>query len=185
MLTPIFASFFASDYNWLSQHMSELQLRKDGFSLAVHGGAFVAGLALSSFAIGAFLRRGFFTAITTLAFGIGMMANGIFPMGSPLHGLYGIAIFLILPPVIFVGEFQSASKPIWFRNYCYATAIASLTFMWLLLVGLEPAALRGLTQRMSTLVSFSWFAVAALQIRTANAEHEREVTEASYGKLSR
>ncbi|MEO1553391.1 MAG: DUF998 domain-containing protein, partial [Pseudomonadota bacterium] len=166
------ASFFASDYDWLSQHMSELQLRKDIFSLMVHGGAFVAGLALISFALGALLRGGIFTALTTLAFGIGMLANGIFPMGSPLHGLYGIAIFLILPPAIFVGEFRWACEQSWFRTYSYATAVASLAFMWLLLVGLEPASIRGLTQRVSTLISFSWFAVAAWQVRATVSQNQ-------------
>ena len=165
MLVPILASFFASDYDWLSQHMSELQLRKDAFSTLVHGGAFVSGLALTFFATGALLGGGTFTALTTLAFGIGMMANGVFPIGSPLHGLYGITIFLVLPPAIFVGEFQNASAPTWFRNYSFATAAASLAFIWFLLVGLEPDALRGLTQRISTLISFSWYAVAALRIR--------------------
>ncbi|MEM8635805.1 MAG: DUF998 domain-containing protein [Pseudomonadota bacterium] len=165
MGAPIVASFFASDYSWLSQHMSELQLRKDMFSAVVHGGAFIAGVALLAFAIGALLSGGIFTAITTLAFGAGMMANGIFPMGSPLHGLYGIAMFLILTPPIFVGEFQTASEPRWFRNYSYATAIASLVYMWILLVGLDPEAYSGLTQRIGTLISFVWYAVAASRVR--------------------
>ena len=37
-------------------------------------------------------------------FGAAMLANGVFPTGNPLHGLYGLAIFSILVPVFYASE---------------------------------------------------------------------------------
>ncbi|MEO1729604.1 MAG: DUF998 domain-containing protein [Pseudomonadota bacterium] len=167
MAAPVIASFFASDYDWVSQHMSELQLRGDAFSVIVHVSALLAGVALLSFALGVLLKGGPFTAFSAMAFGIGMVTNGVFPMGSPLHGFYGIAMFSVLTPALFVGEFAEASRSKSFRAYSYLTAVVSLAYLWMLVVGIEPAGTSGLTQRLGTLVGFVWYAVAARRIAKA------------------
>jgi hypothetical protein len=78
----------------------------------------------------------------------------------------------ILMPIFssfFVPNYSSLSQhmsemqvlPHWFMQYSLFTGMISLFFMWILIVGIEPQEYMGLTQRISSIFSFGWFAVAA------------------------
>lgn len=162
MLLPIIAGFFADDYNPVSQHMSELELRGDLIAWAVRIGAITAGTSLSLFALGCLRLNAYFSSLTSLLFGIAMISNGVFIIGSPLHGMYGLALFLVLVPGFFLAELPDYSSKAWFRPVSLLFALISLVFMWLLLVGLEPAEIRGLTQRLSVIFFFGWYGIVAL-----------------------
>lgn len=166
MALPLILGFFVADYNSLSQHMSELQLRDPWIAWSVRAGAFIAGVSVCLFAIGCSVMHGkfrfSFTSLAAFAFGVGMISNGIFIIGSPLHGFYGLPIFLVLVPAFFVAEFHDIFPGKWFRDISLLTALLSLAYMWMLLVGFDPPEFRGLTQRAATMISFGWYALAAI-----------------------
>ncbi len=87
-----------------------------------------------------------------------MTSAGIVPMGSPWHGIYGLAILSVLLPVFYSLEFEVS--PI-FRQVSFAVSVLGLVYMWFLLVGLDPLDYRGLTQRSHSALSFGWFIFAA------------------------
>jgi len=93
-----------------------------------------------------------------------MVSNGLINMGSPWHGLMGLAIFSVLTPAFFLAEFPDWSTAPGFKPATLATALIGLAYMWTLLVGLDPAELRGLTQRVSSLITFGWYGLAGLVI---------------------
>ncbi len=156
----------ANDYSVVSQHMSELQLRGDYTTLVVKIGATLAGIGICAFAILGTIAAGRFSfmAFTALLFGAAMISNGLITMGSPLHGLMGLAIFSVLTPAFFVAEFPEWSDAPGFKVATLAVALIGMVYMWILLVGLDPAELRGLTQRASSVISFGWYGVAGLMI---------------------
>ena len=169
MIIPMIAGLLVGEHNSISQHMSELQLLGGWPLWSVRISAFLAGVAIIVFAVGCLmLKRGFsWTGLAALAFGIGMASNGIFIIGSPWHGLYGMPIFSLLVPAFFVAEFQAkfSWKPL--IGLSLAASTLNLFYMWFLFAGLDPAAYRGLTQRAATLIMFGWFAVAAWGVKRA------------------
>jgi hypothetical protein len=174
MGAAILIGFGAPDYSVVSQHMSELQLRGDYTTLVVQIGATLAGVGICAFGVLCTIAAGrfSFTALTALLFGAAMISNGLITMGSPWHGLMGLAIFSVLTPAFFVAEFPDWSGAPGFKLASLATALIGLGYMWILLVGLDPAELRGLTQRVSSVISFGWYGVAGLVIarrRSASA----------------
>ncbi|MEM9170505.1 MAG: DUF998 domain-containing protein [Pseudomonadota bacterium] len=177
MLPPIVIGLFVADYNWLAQHMSELQLRAAPIAWTIRIGAATAGVSVFLFAVGClFLRCGVQFSWTFLAaalFGAGMVGNGVFPIGSPLHGLYGLPIFMSLVPAFFVAEFPRAAPGGWFRHVSLASAFVSLAYLWGMLIGIEPEAYRGATQRAATLVTFGWYAAAAFAVHQTPASGGR------------
>lgn len=166
MTIPMIVGLLVGQHNSIGQHMSELQLLGGWPLWSVQLSAFVAGVAVMLFALGCFmLKRGFsWTALVALAFGAGMASNGIFIIGSPWHGLYGMPIFSLLVPAFFVAEFQAkfSWKPL--IGLSLAASTLNLFYMWFLFAGLDPEAYRGLTQRVATLIMFGWFALAAWAI---------------------
>lgn len=187
MIAPILVGLFVADYNSVAQHMSELELRTDWIAWVVRFGAGVSGLSIMLFAVGCFLLpqentsgvdqgggvRFSFTGLVAMLFGVGMVSNGVFIIGSPLHGLYGLPIFSVLVPAFFVAEYARTAAadiwPTWFTGFSLLVALLALIYMWALLVGFDPAAYRGLTQRTSTLVSFGWYAAVAFAMRPSFA----------------
>ena len=179
MMAPMAAGIIVADHNSITQHMSELQLLDGWVSCSVRIGAMVAGLAITLFSVGCLLLSGrlawSWTALVGLAFGVGMISNGVFIIGSPLHGLYGLPIFSILVPAFFVAEFPKTRVLGGFVGLSLAASSLGLFYMWILLVGLDPDAYRGLTQRIATLISFGWFPLAAFAVsrsdKTAAMQH--------------
>ncbi|MEO0550024.1 MAG: DUF998 domain-containing protein [Pseudomonadota bacterium] len=167
MIIPMIVGLLVGQHNSLSQHMSELQLLGGWIPWSVRISAGLAGVAIILFAGACCLLRGGFrfswTGIAAFLFGVGMVSNGVFVMGSPLHGLYGLPIFSILVPAFFVAEFHDRISWKGFIGLSLAASTLSLVYMWILLIGLDPAAYRGLTQRLGTLIIFGWFSIAAFE----------------------
>ena len=163
MVAPMLLGCFVGDYDSLSQHMSELELRTGTVAWIVRVAAILAGLSILGFAAGLILdSRRVRLALTpwiAAAVLVGMISNGVLVIGSPLHGLYGLPIFSVLLPVAFCAEYQSSWR-LTPAFICISTWAAALTllYMWSLLAGFDPEAYRGLTQRAATLVMFGWFA---------------------------
>lgn len=169
MIAPILLGLWVDDYDSLTQHMSELELRTGAVSWTVRISAFLSGASIFGFALGLLFddRRVPFAATPWIAaaFGVGMMSNGVFIIGSPLHGLYGLPIFSVLLPLAFSAEYRTTwDLGAGFVRFSSWVAVLNLLYMWSLLVGFDPEDFRGLTQRAATVVMFGWFAFVPKRI---------------------
>ncbi len=88
-----------------------------------------------------------------------MISNGVFVMGSPLHGLYGLGFFMVLVPAFFATEVAPANSTL--RSLSMFAALTIMLYLWLMISGFDPQAFRGLTQRVATLLIFGWYAAAS------------------------
>jgi hypothetical protein len=151
-------SLFEPGYSSIGQHMSELVLGSPAAQIVIRVLPFATGASIFLFAIGVGMRGGYWSAFIAALFGIAMMSAGIVPMGSPWHGIYGLAVLSVLLPVFYCLEFEVSPG---FKQVSFAVSLIGLAYMWFLLVGLDPMDYRGLTQRSHSALSFGWFFLAA------------------------
>lgn len=163
------AGLLATGYNPIESHVSVMTLQ-DGIShTLVNIAAVVAGVSLMAFSIGVWRLSGRLIsggALCMATFGVAMIGNGIWPMGSPMHGVYVIGIFNIIAPALCLLDIRDDDL----RQRLYAiTVIISVTgmfYLWLNLTGFEPEGYSGLTQRIFGSINFAWpflFAFQALK----------------------
>ena len=163
MLVPILLAFFLPGYSSISQHISEVALLDHPIALIQRAAALITGVSIALFGAWLFLAKGSkFTAVTAVVFGASMISNGVFVMGSPLHGLYGLGFFMVLVPAFFATEVAPVGSPL--RNFSMLVALVIMLYLWLMLSGFDPHGLRGLTQRVATLIIFGWYAVASYSL---------------------
>jgi len=166
-LIPIVIGFLVADYNSISQHLSELSVMKSVPPiLAVIDQiiAFTIACSITLFAIGLVFydrNRISFTIVLGLIYGLGMLSNSIFPMGTPLHGLYGLPIFSVIIPAIFALEYGNKFNSSIFIKVSIIATILNLVYLWANAVGLDPNGYRGLTQRLAIYVINLWYFFAA------------------------
>lgn len=153
-------------YDSLSQHLSALGTDGSWSALLVNGAGVAAGLSICVFAIAVLLagRRAAVSPVLVLIFGISMVSNGVFEMGSPLHGLYGIGMVITIAPLVMAVEYRDRFGA-GYERYSLLTAVVSFIYLWMLVTGVDPDAFAGITQRVASLVTYAWFAVTALQWR--------------------
>jgi len=157
MLLPMFIGFLVPGYSSIRQHMSELELLSSGVSLVTRLGALLSGLSIIGFAVALLMRKPMmFTAVSAFVFGLSIVSNGVFKMGSPLHGLYAIGLSVIVVPAFFAAEGPKPAD----RFSLFISTIA-LIYMWALMTGIDPSATRGLTQRLATIAMFGWSGYAS------------------------
>ena len=152
----------------IGQHMSESIAASWWSAIAIRILPCVMGFSIVLFGFGCMGKaRGWsWTGLAAIAFGAAMISAGIVPMGSPWHGTYGLAVFSIFVPAFFVAEFP-VSKAM--RHISLAASFLGLLYMWPLFIGLDPPEYRGLTQRLSTVVSFGWFLFPSILYSSADA----------------
>lgn len=169
-LIPIVMSFMITDYNSISQHLSELAIMKSvpPVFAGVNQIMFLAiAVSITLFAIGLMLydkNHISFTIVLGLIYGIGMLSNSIFPMGTPLHGLYGLPIYSVIIPAVFALEYGNKLNSNIFIKISIITTILNLVYLWANAVGLDPSGYRGLTQRLAIYVINLWYFFAAFTI---------------------
>jgi hypothetical protein len=174
MLVPVAASWFVPGYSSVSRHMSELEMLGGPVSAITRVAAIVSGASILLFGLGllGYSRRYAFTALTAAVFGLSMVSNGVFVMGSPLHGLFGVGLVAVLGPAYFVAESHGIGLPPRARAWLLAASLLTLGYMWLMFSGLDPSPYRGLTQRLAVLVMFGWYSLASVELlrRPASAD---------------
>jgi hypothetical membrane protein len=161
------AGVLTDDYNAISQHASEITLTDDSTAKAiVNTGAIVTGLSCVFMSIALFLnqRNNLLSGVLMAAFGISMVSNGLFPMGNPMHGFYGIGLSLMILPFVLCYEFKGSSINKIFFPISIVAGLVIFVYFWSMLVGLDPSEYRGLTQRMASAVIFGWIAYSANEI---------------------
>lgn len=164
MLVTIVAGLFVPHYSSMTQHVSELGVIAHPAAAVMPVAAIVAGASVVVFGLGLWLHpsRSFrFTSVAAVVFGVSFISAGIFPTGTALHGLYGLTMFYVLVPACFAAELPPHLRTGLAVPVSLAAACLSLIYMWGLLSGLEPHALRGLTQRLAILVIFGWYPFAS------------------------
>jgi hypothetical protein len=166
MLLPMIWALFVPGYSSVGQHMSELELLHGPVAAVVRAGALVSGLSIVAFGLALLLRapRMPFTAVSAVIFGISMISNAVFTMGSPLHGLYAIGLSVILVPAFFAAESAREAPGRVADTWSLLAASLNLIYMWMLMTRLDPQAIHGLTQRLACFPMFGWFSYASLRL---------------------
>jgi hypothetical membrane protein len=163
----LIAGILTADYSAISQHASEITLTENLTAITVlNTGAILTGLSCILLSIGLIRvskKKNLLSAILLIIFGISMISNGLYPMGSPMHGFYGIGLSMMILPFVSCYEFKGSSID---KKYFPITIIAGLVifiYFWSMLVGLDPVEYRGLTQRIASVVIFGWVAYLAFE----------------------
>ncbi|MEM0926447.1 MAG: DUF998 domain-containing protein, partial [Planctomycetota bacterium] len=106
------------------------------------------------------------SAFLITVFGISMISNGLYPMGSPMHGLYGIGLSLAIAPFASIYEWKGTAMPKRYFGLSIAAGIVISLYYWSIVIGLDPPDYRGLTQRTASLFIFGWIAYSAWEMRS-------------------
>ena len=152
-------------YSAVSQHVSELTLKPGLPHLIANIGALGCGAGFCLFAIGlwqATEKIVSFGAIAWFVFGVSILSNGIWPMGEPMHGLYGIGLVSVLAPALSFIELQLREDTRAMYLVTVFVSLSSLLYVWLILTGLDPAHAKGLTQRVFSSINSLWPAVTVM-----------------------
>jgi len=186
MIVPMLVGLALPRYSSVSQQMSELEMYAPAADITTRIAAIVSGTSIVLFGMG-LLRIGFrqfvFTALAAIVFGISMVSNGIFTMGGPLHGLYGIGIFCVVAPAFFAAEFRDSARSRTIGTLSMAIAVFSLLYNWMMIVHFDPAGFQGLTQRIFAIVAFGWYSIASyalLRSKVAEPTGEPQNVGAAY-----
>lgn len=161
------AGLLVDDYNWIGQHASEITLTD--FSIAktiLNSGAILTGLSCVAFSLGIVIsfKNHFISALLLMAFGVSMISNGLYTMGNPMHGFYGMGLSLMLLPFASCYEFKNTSINPQFFSVTIFSCFVIFIYFWSMLVGLDPIDYRGLTQRLASVFIFGWIAYFAFEV---------------------
>jgi Protein of unknown function (DUF998) len=160
------AGMFAPDYHWQSQHGSELSLLV-GLPLTLFKLTVIPwGLCFIAFGIGLMRMTGghLIGAVCWILFGIAMCSNGFWPMGSPMHGLYGLPLVSLIAPAMSLAESETLRdmKGMWIITVL--VSVCGIFYLWLNLLGLDPQNYHGLTQRLFSSINSFWPAFVAWRV---------------------
>lgn len=163
------AGLLVANYSPIESHVSVMTLQDGIPHTLVNIAALIAGVSLIAFSIGVWRLSGRMISVGALCIavsGVAMIGNGMWPMGSPMHGIYIIGIFKIIAPALCLLDIRDEEL----RRRLYAvTVIISVTgmlYLWLNLTGFEPEGYSGLSQRIFGSISYAWpflFAYHALK----------------------
>ena len=164
-------------YSAISQQVSELTLKPGLPHLMANIGALGCGAGFCLFSIGLWraTQRAFsFGAVAWLIFGVSILSNGIWPMGGPRHGLYGIGIISLLAPTLSLIELRVLrdTPTAYFITVCVSLSVC--LYLWLNLTGFDPAQAKGLTQRIFSSIHSLWPAVIATLLLRQNPDLNHE-----------
>jgi uncharacterized membrane protein YbjE (DUF340 family) len=73
-------------------------------------------------------------------------------------------MFSVLTPLLFLVELGTQASTRIGRVSRW-TSLLAMTYLWLMVTGLDPLPYRGLTQRIALLPAFGWYAFAAIELR--------------------
>ncbi|MFT6717672.1 MAG: putative membrane protein, partial [Sphingobacteriales bacterium] len=123
----LIAGILTADYSAISQHASEISLTDNVTAITVlNTGAISTGLSCVLLSIGLIRvskKKNVLSAILLIIFGISMISNGLFPMGNPMHGFYGIGLSMMILPFVSCYELKGSSID---KKYFPITIIAGL-----------------------------------------------------------
>jgi len=157
----IIAGFFANDYTHLGQQASELGVNSSKSAVILFKiGVLLTSISLFALAIGLLLNfKNKFTlsSILIFAFGVTFIFGAIYPIGSPWHGFYGLGLFIMILPFVFLYESGDQLNNKVVRRISVAAGLLMFFYLWSMIARLDPINYRGLTQRLFGIVVFGWF----------------------------
>jgi hypothetical protein len=117
------------------------------------------GIFLTIFAVGLWRISGkviAFGALAWILFGLSMASNGIWIMGNPMHGVYGLGLIVMVAPALSMIEVRGIADDD--RTYWITGCICfiGVFYFWLNVLGYDPAHYRGLTQRVYASLTLLW-----------------------------
>lgn len=172
MLALMLVGFIVPGYSSISQQGSELGLLPGYPAVFESILASIAGVSVIMFGLGLIghsAGRFAFTASTSIIFGISMLSNGIFTMGSPLHGMYAIGFAVVLTPVLFIAELHNSEQTQRTRVVSKWVAVLTLLYFWATITGFDPMGFHGVTQRVAIIIMFGWFSYAGYTLSHGEA----------------
>lgn len=170
LIISTLAGFLAVDYNPIASHVSVMTLQDGIAHVMVNIAALLAGAALIMFGVGVWMtsRRVFSGGgLCWVIFGVSMIANGIWPMGGPMHGLYIIGIFNILAPALTLLDIRDEALRERMHTVTIFVSLSGVFYLWMMLNGFDPEGYSGLTQRLFGSINYLWPLVLALKFGKA------------------
>ena len=104
------------------------------------------------------------TSILTFAFGVTFVFGAIYPIGSPWHGFYGLGLFIMILPFIFLYELGGELNNKAVHRISITAGFLMFFYLWSMIARLDPIDFRGLTQRLFGIVVFGWFSFISYQL---------------------
>lgn len=159
------AGFFANNYSHLQMHASMLGINDAAAAKALfQAGIVLTSISLFGLSVGLLLnykKQFALFALFTFLFGVTFIFGAIFPITSPWHGFFAFGLFIMMVPFMFLYELQQLSSHKMLHRLSIAAGLLMFLYLWLMITGFDPAAYRGLTQRVFGLVVFGWYALVA------------------------
>jgi hypothetical membrane protein len=157
------AGLFADNYSHLGQHASELGINTNkAASFLFKTGVILTSLSLFALSLGLrlmFGKRFTLFPILVFLFGVTFIFGALFPIGSPWHGLYGLGLFIMITPYVFLYELKDLSQNKTLHVLSIIAGLLMFLYLWSMVAGLDPMDFRGLTQRLFGVVVFGWFSL--------------------------
>ena len=153
------AGCLVEGYSFIGQHGSEITITNNHLAkIFVNTGAILSGISCILLAIGISMvhKKFYFTSTLITLWGISMVSNGLVPMGSPMHGIYGLGAVLMIMPFVACYELKNEIKNQTFFRITIVSGIVIFIYLWSIFVRLDPLELRGLTQRIASAFIFGW-----------------------------
>ena len=154
-------------YSSLSQHASELLGAGGSAALCMRINSFGSGLGFIVFALGLMAlspQRPAIGALCYFVFGCSRISNGIWPMGSPLHGLYATGVLNIIAPALAHIELRELLPSQRAYRLTALVSFCGILYLWLNLTGNDVDRYHGLTQRIFSSINSLWPFVVALSL---------------------
>ena len=159
LIISTIAGFIATDYNPITSHVSVMTLQEGPAHLLANIAALLSGIALIAMSIGIWAQSKRIISVGALGwilFGTAMVTNGIWPMGSQMHGFYVIGIFNIIAPAMTLLDIRDEALREKLHTITALVSFSGMLYLWLALTGFEPEGYSGLFQRLFGSINFLW-----------------------------
>lgn len=165
---PVFISGgLVEGYDLIKQHASEITITDfETAKTILNSGAILTGLSCILLALGIVInfRKFYISSILLAIFGISMVSNGLYPMGTAMHGFYGMGLSLMILPFVACYEMKNERISQLFFRVTLISGFIIFVYFWSMLIGLDPFNYRGLTQRIASVFIFGWMAYLAFEL---------------------
>lgn len=164
----IIAGLFANDYNHWGQHASELGINSSKSAVILFQiGIVLTSISLFLLAFGLLLNfksRFSISSILVFAFGVTFIFGAIYPINSPWHGFYGLGLFIMILPFVFLYELNNLISNRTIHTISIIVGFLMFFYLWSMIARLDPINYRGLTQRLFGIVVFGWFSFISYRL---------------------
>ncbi|WP_462280298.1 DUF998 domain-containing protein [Salinivirga cyanobacteriivorans] len=161
----IIAAFFANEYSHIGQHASELGINANKTAVIIFQvGIILTSISLILLSLGLvvnFKKQFSLFAFLVFLFGVTFIFGAIFPIGSPWHGFYGLGLFIMIAPFVFLYELNRMIEKKSLHILSIVAGALIFLYLWAMVARLDPMEYRGLTQRLFALVVLGWFSIVA------------------------